>query len=232
VWLAHLGTLPRPVAAEEPGQRAWLPYGQILVHAIFAVVGLLVLGGAALGFEPSALITGTTEALTDWVASQGANSLVAPEDVPAFAALAVELLPYMVASLTLLMLVFSLWLGARIAASSGLLPRPLTPFSEAQLPAWMAGVLAIALLGTFAPYPLGTAAAVLMGASVMGFTLTGLAAVHTLTLGQPVRGAILAGVYVAGFVFGFPVLLVVVLGIADSLLNLRARFRRAPPPNR
>jgi hypothetical protein len=233
VWLAHLGTLSRPIPSDEREEgREWVPYGRILVHAIFLVVGLLVLGGAALGFEPSALVTGTTEALTAWVASQGANSLLPPEDVPAFAVLAVELLPYMAASLTLLMLVFSLWLGARIAASSGLLPRPLTPFSDTQLPAWMTAVFALALLGTFAPYPLGTAAAVLMGASVMGFTLTGLAAIHTITLGNPARGAILAGVYVAGFVFGFPVLLVVVLGIADSLLNLRARFRRAPPPNR
>ncbi|MCC6982875.1 MAG: DUF2232 domain-containing protein [Bauldia sp.] len=233
VWLAHLATLSRPARAEEPeGAREWVSYGQILVHALFLVVGLLILGGAALGFEPSALIEGTTEALEAWVASQASGGLVRPEDVPAVAALAVSLMPYMAASLTLLMLVFSLWLGARIAAGSGLLPRPLAPFHDAQLPAWMAGVFALAILGTFAPYPLGTAAAVLMGASVMAFTLTGLAAIHTVTLGHPARGAILAGVYVAGFVFGFPVLMVVVLGVADSLLNLRARFRRAPPPDR
>ena len=94
----------------------------------------------------------------------------------------------------------------------------------------MGAVLVLSFACTFAPFPLGTASLVLMGASAMAFTMTGLAAVHVLTLGHPSRIAILVGVYVAGFVFQFPVLMIVALGVADSIFDLRTRFRRVPPP--
>ena len=233
VWLAHQATLSRPANPDEPeGSREWVPYGGLLAQAILIVAGVLLLGGAALGFEPSALIEGTTEALNAWIATQPTGGLVRPEDVPAFARLAVGILPYTAAIITLLMLVFGLWLGARITSSSGLLQRPLPPFSDAVLPTWVAGLFAFALIGTFAPYPVGTAAAVLMGATMMGFALTGLATVHAITQGNPARGAILAGVYVASFIFGFPILMIIIFGVADSILDLRTRFRRAPPPTR
>jgi hypothetical protein len=40
------------------------------------------------------------------------------------------------------------------------------------------------------------------------------------------RVAILTGLYVTIFLFGFPLILLAVLGIADSLLGLRTRWRR------
>ncbi|MEX0750734.1 MAG: hypothetical protein WD359_07975, partial [Dehalococcoidia bacterium] len=113
------------VAAAAPdcaiyGFDLWLAeYGGLLAQAILIVAGLLLLGGAALGFEPSALIEGTTEALNAWIATQPTGGLVRPEDVPSFARLAVSILPYSAATITLLMLVFGLWLGARITSSSG-----------------------------------------------------------------------------------------------------------------
>jgi hypothetical protein len=233
VWLAHLGTLSRPVKPDESeGAREWFPYGLLLVHAVFLVTLLVALGGATLGYEPETMAAGTVEAMNAWVASQPPGTgLVRPEDVPRLASLVANLLPYSAASLTLLMLVVSLWLAARITSSSGLLLRPLVPFSTTTLPMWMAGVFALGLIATQLPFPLGAIAGVVVGATAMAFTLTGLAAIHVMTQGQAARGPILAGVYVASLLFGFPILVVLVLGIADSILDLRSRFGRAPPSN-
>ncbi len=230
VWLAHLTTLSAPAKTEPAASPVWFPYGRILTWAVFLVAGVILLGGVSLGFDPALFIEATTESLNAWVASPASGGLIRPDDVPVVAAFFVNILPYAAASMTLLMMVFSLWLGARITARSGLLARPLAPIYEAALPPWMGAVLVLSFACTFAPFPLGTASLVLMGASAMAFTMTGLAAVHVLTLGHPSRIAILVGVYVAGFVFQFPVLMIVALGVADSIFDLRTRFRRVPPP--
>jgi len=60
----------------------------------------------------------------------------------------------------------------------------------------------------------------------------GFAVLHGITRHLPSRGLILFGVYAAVAVFGWPVLLMTLLGLVDTALDLRARVAAAhnPPP--
>jgi hypothetical protein len=61
--------------------------------------------------------------------------------------------------------------------------------------------------------------------------MLGLAVLHAITRGMKNRGLIIGASYVAILIFGWPVLGLCLLGIADQILNLRGRVaqRRGPP---
>ena len=66
---------------------------------------------------------------------------------------------------------------------------------------------------------------------LLGFALLGFAIAHKLTNGMNGRGFILSGLYLAVAILGWPVLIVAVLGLADTAFDIRQRFAawRGPP---
>ena len=91
---------------------------------------------------------------------------------------------------------------------------------------WQAEPLALALaqadhlLISAAPGPEGDPA----------LALIGLAVIHAVTLGTNLRTLILVTTYVVVILFGFPILLLLLLGLAEGFLNIRARRFGAAPP--
>ena len=83
---------------------------------------------------------------------------------------------------------------------------------------------------SFVPGPLGQVASVFAGALGFALMLIGLAVIHVLTLGTSARVPILVGTYVAIFVLGFPILLLVLLGASETFFHFRARRLRGVPP--
>jgi hypothetical protein len=66
----------------------------------------------------------------------------------------------------------------------------------------------------------------------MAYAILGFAVLHMITRGMGSRPFTLSGVYVAVFIFGWPVLVLSLLGLADTALDLRGRAaRRRGPPN-
>jgi hypothetical protein len=84
----------------------------------------------------------------------------------------------------------------------------------------------------FFPGVIGEIARVFAGSLGCAVALVGLAVLHALTLGNAARGFVLFGTYAILLIFGFPILLFALLGIAESAFHLRARrFGGSPPPS-
>ena len=67
-------------------------------------------------------------------------------------------------------------------------------------------------------------------ALMMAYALTGFAVLHTLTLALKSRAFWLCCTYAIVVLFGWPVLAMVALGLADAVFGFRQRFLRGRPP--
>ena len=64
----------------------------------------------------------------------------------------------------------------------------------------------------------------------MAYALLGFAVLHSITRGMNSRSFVLAGVYAAVAVFYWPILIMTLLGLADTALDIRGRVARRRPP--
>ena len=232
-WVAHLAGLSRPVDGSPAGTVEWYPLGRLLGQVALAASIGLVLVGVLIGFDPDALTREMTEALVEWMASApGAAPPPTAAELEPFARFNVAALPYSVSALLVVILVFNLWLASRIAGTSGRLARPRERLWTAVLPNEVIVVFFVALLAALAaPGAISYSAGVATGAAGAAIALAGLAVLHALTLGTSIRTLILVTTYVILILFGFPIVLLFLLGLAESAFQLRARrFRGAPPP--
>ncbi len=231
-WAAHLVGLSRqhdaaPGAADAEPKIEWFPLGMVLARLALATAAGVIAAGALLGYNPETLVTQTVDAFEAWLAAGGAGADAPSADqLTPVVSLSVALMPATAGSFVLGAGVLNLWLGGHIARMSGLLRRGWTPLWSVQLPRFLAPVLGVAVLGCFLPGGAGHIAAALAGAVAFAFALSGYGALHALLRGKPGRFAMLFLLYAASIIFMLPILLMALLGIADTLLNLR--FRRLP----
>src|SRR5438876_225721 len=73
-------------------------------------------------------------------------------------------------------------------------------------------------------------ALIVTAALMVAYALTGFAVLHTLTLALKSRALWLGCTYAIMVVFGWPVLAMVVLGLADAIFGFRQRYLRGRPP--
>jgi hypothetical protein len=99
------------------------------------------------------------------------------------------------------------------------------------LPASTSGFLAAAVAGSFLPDLLGILAGAFAASLLMAFAMLGLAVLHAITRGMSSRALVLAAVYAAAVILGWPVLAMSILGLAETAFNIRGRVarRRGPP---
>lgn len=227
-WLVRLVGLSR----EGGEDREWYPLGRVLVHTAAAVAIGLAGVGFLLGYDPVAISSELTDAVSQWLAANpDISETPTREEVEPFVRLNVALLPYTLAAIGVVVVVVNLWLASLITRASGRLLRPREPLWTASLPTGAGITAVVALAASFLPSPLGELAALVAGAFGAALTLIGLAVVHALTFGNNGRAALLAVTYVILFLFGFLALALAALGLAETFLNLRARrFGGAPPP--
>jgi hypothetical protein len=141
-------------------------------------------------------------------------------------------LPPAAAALTTMTQLFNLWLAGRIVRISGRLERPWPDFAALRFPAVTPLALAATFAGSFLPGTVGLAAALPAASLLMAYAVLGFAVLHGITRHLPSRGVVLFGIYAAVAVFGWPVLLLMLLGLVDAALDLRTRVAaaRGPPP--
>ncbi|RXH04451.1 MULTISPECIES: DUF2232 domain-containing protein [Bradyrhizobium] len=232
-WLGHLVLLGRQVAGVAPDaaepEIEWYPVGRILLWiAGFAVLttiaALLTLGTDA------ETITGTlrrglmrllraADPQTSGEASQFVDALV-------------HIAPAAATIIAMMTLTLNLWLSAKVTATSGRLRRPWPDLMTAELPPMTLVALCIALALCFTGGLLAIVAQIATAALMMGYALTGFAVLHTLTLALKSRTFWLGSTYAVVVVFGWPVIAMVILGLADAVFGFRERFLRSrqPPP--
>ena len=236
-WLGHLALLARPAnkdassgdgASPAAPDLEWYPVGRIL---------LWIAGFVAMTTMAALLTVGTdaatiTDALRRFLQRILDLRDVAPTPeteqlINAFVTMA----PAAAAMFAMTTLTLNLWLAAKITATSGRLHRPWPDLRSVALPPMTLAALCVAIAFCFTGGLLAIIAQLVTVALMMAYAFTGFAVLHTLTLALKSRAFWLGCTYTIMVVFVWPVIAMVVLGLADAIFGIRQRFRqRRPPP--
>jgi hypothetical protein len=101
-----------------------------------------------------------------------------------------------------------------------------------RFPSYAPAITAVAVAASFLSSIVGVFAGVLSASLLMAYAILGFAVLHMITRGSGSRPFMLGGIYAAVLVFGWPVLIMSLLGLADSAFDFRGRAaRRRGPPN-
>jgi hypothetical protein len=234
-WLGYLALMARP--SQDGSTLEWYPIGRLVVWA--AIVGALVVAVAipSFGIDLADFQAGLGRTFERILRVQTRTAADAPLEIPGvsdpsrlidFLVLAVPPTAAVVATITNLV---NLWLAARIVRVSGRLRRPWPDLSGMNFPSFAPALLAVAIAGSFLPGLPGVASGVFAASLLIAYAVLGFAVLHKITGATRGRGFILAGAYAAVAVFGWPVLLMMLLGLIDSIADLRGRVarKRGPP---
>ena len=234
-WLGHLALLGRPHADPAAGNGAdptapqleWYPVGRILLWiagfaALTTIAAMLTLGSDA------ETITGSLR--SGLLRILGPRDQASSRDIERWVAAIAIVAPAAATIIAMMTLTLNLWLAAKITKTSGRLHRPWPDLKSAELPQMTLVALSVALAFCFIGGIVALFAQVVSTALMMAYAVTGFAVLHTLTLALKSRGLWLSCTYAIVVVFGWPVLAMVALGLADAIFGFRARYLRGKPP--
>lgn len=223
--LAYLALMARQDRPDGPVE--WFPAGRIVLAA--AILGCL----AVAALIP--LVAGTVEGYQAALRSLFETMLQettgpANTDTDRFIDLLVLVMPPAAALITMVTQLANLWLAAHIARVSGRLVRPWPDLAAITVPRATSVILVGALFAaSLSSGFIGLISELLSATLVMAFAFIGLATIHWVTRGVGGRSLILATVWIAAMVLGWPFAALALLGIAETLFVIRARVRRAGP---
>jgi hypothetical protein len=249
-WLGYLALLGRPVANGGDAQVEWYPAGRLVLWAV--LFGAAVTAGtlATFGSDEAAIMRGLGDALQQVLQPQtGAPAEAdAPRQVPStpvpgaqvagagdtdpmvnLQAL-VRILPPVAAVIATLTQILNLWLAGQVVRMSGRLRRPWPDLTALSFPPPAAVLYGAFLAGALLPGLPGLAAGLLAAPLSTAFAMVGLAVMHTATRGMRGRAAVLWGAYGCVFFLLWPVVVMTIIGVAETLFGLRGRFSRRSPP--
>jgi hypothetical protein len=235
-WLGHLGLLGRPITggissgngvSPAAPDMEWYPVGRIL---------LWIAGFAALTTMAALFTLGTDAAAVTGTMRRGLLRIIGPRDaasageVEQWVDALVAIAPAAAAIVAMMTLTLNLWLAARITATSGRLHRPWPDLKSADLPPLTLAALCVAIAFCFTGGLLAILAQIVAAALMMAYAFMGFAVLHTLTLALKSRAFWLGGAYAIMAVFGWPILAMTALGLADAIFGIRRRYLRSRPP--
>jgi hypothetical protein len=241
--LTYLAQLSRPLpqatglsadANDDPlPALEWYPAGRLVVWAA-TMAGLIALAVVlALGGDLEVL----RQTLGEFIKSTVAANLPTAEgqlqlseaEIASLAEIAISVLPAASAMSWMASFLFNLWLAGHVTRASGQLRRPWPDLAAVTYPTGTPLAFGAMLLATQLTGYAGLAASAFAGGLFAAYLMLGLAILHYTTRGQPWRPFALWALYGALFVvniwFG---IVIAMLGLAESVLQLRARSG-APP---
>lgn len=236
-WLGYLSLLGRP-APNAPGPMEWYPVGRIVVWAAILGAGVVIVAIPNFGLDEESFRSGLRNVFERMLRAQtrspGDSPLTIPgvEDPSKLVNFLVAIIPLAGAILATITNLINLYLAARIVNVSGRLKRPWPSLPDMQFPPFAPALMAVAIAGTFLAGILGTIAGILAASLSIAYGVLGFAVLHAITRNAKPRGILLGTAYAAVIVFGWPVLLVAMLGLADAIFNFRGRVAGAPPASR
>jgi hypothetical protein len=235
-WLGHLVLLGRPIngtapsgygAPPSPPVLEWYPVGRILLWiagfaTLTTMAALLMLGTDA------ATITSTMQhTLQQAFGAIDTDSSIQDEQ---WINALVNVAPTAAGLVATLTLTVSLWLAAKVTATSGRLRRPWPDIRATALPRMTLVALSVAIAFCFSGGMLAMLAQAGAAALITAYALIGFAVLHTLTMELKSRSVWLSFAYTIAFVFSWTLLLMAALGLADAVFGLRQRYLRSRPP--
>ncbi len=236
-WLGHLALLGRPVpmaasagngAAPVAPAMEWYPVGRILLWAAGFAALTTVAALFTLGSDAAAISAALRRGLLRII---GGRNSAPTANLEQFVDAMVTIAPAAAAVVAMMTLTLNLWLAAKITATSGRLHRPWPDLKSAALPPMTLAALALALALCFTGGLFAMLGQIASAALMMAYGLIGFAVLHTLTLAMKGRALWLSGTYAIVLVFGWPVVAMVGIGLADAIFGFRQRYlqRGAPP---
>jgi hypothetical protein len=235
--LTHLALLSRPavVAEGQPtGALEWYPAGRLVGWAAIMaglLAGILVL---ALGYDQETYRESIREILSHSALKEldRDGTVLTDENIANLANVLARALPAAFAIIWLTVTLFNLWMAGLIVDASGRAFRPWPDLHRLELPNGLVLLFAGALAASFLPGLLGLLATGFAGALLFAFVLQGLSVIHVYSQGVPMRGLLLAAVYLGILLLGWVAIVVAILGLAEPLLGLRRRAQPGNPPTK
>lgn len=206
------------------GNTEWYPPGHIIglllgiAMSAFLLMNLMLAGEAG-GAE--GVMRGFVENALRQLAAPGS---AVPENMTAFAALIARFFPGVIADSWIVMVIANAVLAQGLLARFGRNLRPSPSMAQIELPSWVTGATVIAAIGSFMPGVAGFIGSNLVLMSILAYAFAGLAVVHALTARSSNRTLALVATYTFLFIFGWPLIIVALVGAAEPWLNLRRRF--------
>ncbi|CAO3419373.1 DUF2232 domain-containing protein [Azospirillum doebereinerae] len=238
VSLAYLmtGALPAVLVVRQSllarvsgdGSLEWYPPGRVLMGLTGLGVAA-VLAAVILTFDQPGGLEGVVRRMLARVAeplfrAQG-QTAPGPEEIWMAAAL-----PGLVAISWVIMTIVNGALAQGALMRFGRNKRPPMRLAELELPRWLVPAFLAALLGaSVLPDTFGFLAVNVALILAVPFAFAGLSVVHVVARSRSARTPILVGFYMVLFLFGWPILLLVGLGMIEQWIGLRRRFTRAAP---
>jgi hypothetical protein len=236
-WLGYLALLGRPVPNGGGTHMEWYPAGRLLLWA--AVLGAAVVAGALVTFggDEASIKSGLKSALDHVLRLQTGSSPDAPlqfpgiQDADRLIDLLVVLLPPAAAMIATVTQTVNLWLAGHVVKLSGRLKRPWPDLATLSFPPLAAALFAAAVAGSLLPDLPGLVASLLAATLTIAFAVVGFAVMHAVTRDLKGRAIMLSGTYGLVAVMGWPVLVMTLLGVVETVFGLRLRVaKRSPPP--
>jgi hypothetical protein len=231
-WLGYLALLARPASHGAPDGLEWYPAGHLVVWAALLSAAIVIAAMLNFGTDEETFRTSLRGMIERMFRLQDRDpSGAASPGASRFLDFMVLALPPAAAVFTTLTSTMNLWLASRIVRVSGRLRRPPTDLSAMQFPAYAPALTAIAVAGSFLSGLIGIGSGALGAALLMAYAILGFAVLHAITRKVTGRPFLLGGIYAAVIVFGWPVLAMTLLGLADTAFDFRGRLarRRGPP---
>ena len=230
IWIGHSVGLSR----NDNGVEEWFPLSQVLFRlavisaAIVIAIGYMTNYSEQWAVNESIAMMGQVAEMQNQ-ASEGAVSIT-QADIETRAKDIAGLIPIMMPVSILLLMVLNLRLAERFVRRRNWMLRPKDDLpASVDMPPLAAGIFLIAAaVAAIASNQIGLAAQVIAGAFGGAFALVGLATIHFITRGFAFRPFMLPIVYVVLLFSRFIAPVFALLGVAETLLRLRARF--AGPP--
>jgi len=233
-WLTRLAMTWRPVPGGEKTasieqSAEWFPPGMLVLWAALLGAALVLLAIPMFGFDAQTFHARVVDTLTQMLRLETATpadkpvSIPGVQNVPHMLDVLAVVLPPAAAVLATLINLIDLWLAGRIVRLSSRLARPWPQLSAMSFPAWVSILLAVAIGLTFAGGIAAIAAGVVTATLMVVYAVLGFAVLHEITRGRDSRAFVLAGAYASVLVFGWPMLLMFLLGLAETAFGIRAR---------
>lgn len=224
LWLGYLTLLARP-ATDNSEALVWYPPARLLVWV--AVLAFVMIAAAllTLGSDDEVIHASLTDALTKII---GSSRTANGDDIKPLVDLLARIAPAATGIVAMLTLTLNLWLAGRIVLFSGRLRRPWPDLRAIMLPAGALFLLILAFALSLTGGMVAMFSQIAAAALAMAFAFAGLSAFHAISLRWQGRAVWLVTAYALLFIFGWPIIAFTVLGLIDTMFDLRARLA-APP---
>lgn len=234
-WLGYLTMLARPVGSNGTASLEWYPPGRLVVWSAALGSALIILSVLTMGTDADAFRDTLRAALREVfriaATETGPAGPATLRDPDRLIDVLVVVIPPATAVMATLTDIINLWLAGRIVKFSGRLTRPWPILSDITFPPLTAAALALAVALSFLDGIAGIIAGIAAASLLIVYGVLGFAVVHSVTQRLGGRGFILAGIYASVLIFGWPILVLCLVGLAEQIFNFRARaaIRRGPP---